>query len=175
MIMESGIINPILAEASNNFMGQFVYAAIACAGGILVGLGIMAWFKRPDPTQIEQPIRTNVEGQVNVHSLDKLATRDFVQTQHSEFTRRLDGHDKDIGDLREDMKDDRKANEVHASQRSANLHGKIEAVRTDLTKQLGDVSNGVAGLRSTTELQNQTLAAVTADIKTILGRLPRQQ
>ena len=31
----------------------------------------------------------------------------------------------------------------------------------------------IAGLEATSEMQNQTLASVTTDIKTILGRLPR--
>ena len=39
--------------------------------------------------------------------------------------------------------------------------------------EVGTQGKCIAGLEKETELQNQTLAAVQADIKLILGRLPR--
>lgn len=137
------LITPLIAEASNTFMGQFIYAGLALLGGIVAGLAIMAYIKRPDPTQIEQPIRTNIEGDVNIRTSDKFATRDFVSERHAEVSRRLDGHDKVIEGLRDDMKEDRRNNEVHASQRSANLHAKVDAVRSELSDKIDDMPNRI--------------------------------
>ena len=52
---------------------------------------------------------------------------------------------------------------------AANLAGRFDKISSELTEQGKDI----AGLKKETELQNQTLAAVQADIKRILGRLPR--
>lgn len=139
MIMESGIITPIFAEASNAFMGQFVYAGLALIGGILAGLGIMAYIKRPEPTQLEQPIRTTTEGEVQVRNIDKYATRDFVTERHAEVNRRLDGHDKALADLRDDMKEDRKQNEIHASARSSKIYDEIKSVRSELSDKIDNM------------------------------------
>ena len=45
--------------------------------------------------------------------------------------------------LRDDMKEERRNNEVHASQRSAGLHSKIESVRSELTDKIDDMPNRI--------------------------------
>ena len=136
-------ITPIIAEATNTFMGEFVYAGLALLAGIASGIGIMAYFRKAEATRLEQPIATQINGEVNVRTLDKFATRDFVTERHAEVGRRLDSHDKEISALRDDMKEERRNNEVHASQRSAGLHSKIESVRSELTDKIDDMPNRI--------------------------------
>ena len=141
--MEYGIIHPFVAEASNTFMGQFVYAAIALIGGVLAGLGIMAYIKRPDPLQIEQPLRTNIDGEVQFRKLDQFATRDFCEAKHLDVTRRLNGHDQDIAALRQDMKEDRKQAEIHASARGSKLYDEIKSVRSELSDKIDEMPDRI--------------------------------
>ena len=49
----------------------------------------------------------------------------------------------------------------------------LRAENQRISSEVTATREAIAGLEATTELQNQTLASVNADIKTILGRLPR--
>jgi hypothetical protein len=80
---------------------------------------------------------------VNVRNIDKFATRDFVTERHAEVNRRLDGHDRDIVVLREDMKTDRHNNEVHASERSSKIYDEIKSVRNELSDKIDDMPSRI--------------------------------
>ncbi len=102
---------------------------IILVGLLIVGLQVFNTFKKPTP--MPQPLQ--------IEKLDKFATRDFCEVQHSDLRRQLAAHDKDIAQLREEAKEDRRNNEVHASQRSSGLHKKIEDVRSELTDKIDDM------------------------------------
>jgi t-SNARE complex subunit (syntaxin) len=108
---------------------------------IIMGLGgfvmvAIQFFRKP--ANVPQPLQ--------IEKLDKFATRDFCEMKHLEISRRLDGHDADVRALYDEIKRDRQANQVHASERSANIHAKIDAVREELTDKIdtlrGDVTSG---------------------------------
>jgi hypothetical protein len=83
----------------------------------------------PDPLRIEK--------------LDKFATRDFCEQRHSEVARRLDGHDGDIRALYAEIKTDRDANEIHASERSASIYEKIDEVRAEMNSGFKDMERAI--------------------------------
>lgn len=105
---------------------DFVIIALA-----LGGFALAAWatFQPRQPTNITpDPLR--------IEKLDKFATRDFCESKNNEVHRRLDQHEKEIVQLRLEAREDRQNGEAHATRRSADLHGKIESVRTDLNDKI---------------------------------------
>ena len=137
------MMTPMLAEASNSFMGQFVYAGLALLAGVAGGVAIMSFLRKPDPTVIEQPVATTIEGEVVVRKTDRFATREFIEAQHCEVVRRLSGHDQEILRLRQDMDVDRRNNEIHASTRSRAIYDKIDHVRQELSEKIDNMPDRV--------------------------------
>lgn len=84
-------------------------------------------------------------------------TVEVIKALHEQFASKPD-FDKHLEDFHS------KHNIIWNTLRSEN-----QRIGTEVTA----TREAIAGLEATTELQNQTLAAVTTDIKTILGRLPR--
>lgn len=172
MIMEPGIIELSFSGLRFPVSGFLAEAAPtpSIAWQVVLTLGVLIAIAVNIMTLVRKNTTAITPDPLRIEKLDKLATREFVANQHNEIDRRLNGHDADIARLTEDMKDDRKQNEIHASSRSANLHGKIEAVRTDLTKQLGEVAQSVAALESATTMQNQQLARVESNLMRLVER-----
>lgn len=137
------IITPILAESSLQGVTGDYFKSFMTVAGWLLGIVAVIWGLRQRTTRIEpDPLR--------VEKIDKLATREFCQAKHTEVERRLLGHDQDIAALRADMKEDRRNNEIHASQRSAGLHSKIDNVRIELSEKIdGMEARIIATLKNT--------------------------
>jgi hypothetical protein len=111
-----------LDKVNPTFLHQFLLVILGLLGGAAAAVGIYAALRK---RKIEpQPLEVTA------------ATRFTTMEAHGEVLRRLDGHDLDIRAIYEELKDDRSKNEVHASSRSANLHAKIEAVRTELDAKM---------------------------------------
>lgn len=84
-------------------------------------------------------------------------TIEVIKALHEQFASKPD-FEKHLTDFQQ------KHNTIWNTLRNENQRIGTEVVAT---------REAIAGLEATTELQNQTLAAVTTDIKTILSRLPR--
>ncbi len=125
MIMETGIMLADISSVNPATLKDFVIIIIGVGGFVMV---VVQFFRKPSTAITPDPLR--------IEKLDKLASRDFVQERHAEHARRLDAHDKEIAQIRNEAKEDRRNNEVHASQRSSNLYQKIEAVRTELNEKI---------------------------------------
>lgn len=135
MIMEYGIITPLFADLStvNPVTLKDVIIMVIGIGGFVIL--ILNHVKKPSTAITPDPL--------NVRNIDKLATRDFVQERDREYVRRLDGHDDEISQLREDMKEDRKQNEIHASARSGKIYDEISNLRKELTEKIDDMPDRV--------------------------------
>jgi hypothetical protein len=144
MIMEYGIIaTGDLSSVNPITLKDFIIIGLAILGaaGMIKNLfGKNTTTVGPDPLRIEK--------------LDKFATRDFCEQRHSEVSRRLDGHDKDVRALYDEIKKDRDANEIHASERSASIYEKIDEVRSemncgfkDMERAIGRIEGKVSGDR----------------------------
>ncbi len=118
------------------FLKNFAILALAL---LAAGLGLATYLSRNKSRRIvvdEQPVQTVINGQVNTVSTDKFATRDFVAERNAELDRRLSGHDADIRKIYDELKQDRAASEIHASQRSSAIYQEIGIVRKDLGEKL---------------------------------------
>jgi hypothetical protein len=96
----------------------------------------------------DQPVAARIDGPISTLKLDQLATRDFVAERHTEFLRRLDGHDADIRSLYAEIKADRAANEAHASARSAAIYQKIDTVQNQMQQGFRDLERALGRLES---------------------------
>lgn len=90
-------------------------------------------------------------GEVQGEAHQTFATKIELQT----FS---DRHDAEIKRLYDKREEDLRL----AAQQRKSLHEDVQKI-----------SSGMAALTATNQLQNQTLAGVTADIKTLLSRMPR--
>lgn len=116
-------------------------------GLIIVGLQIYNTIKGQKPTVITpDPLR--------IEKLDKFATRDFVEAQRNEVTRRLDSHDQDIRRIYDEMKAERAANQVHQSERSQTIFKAIDKVRTELTDKIDDMPDRIISMLNDLSLLN---------------------
>lgn len=149
----------LFADASNTFMGEFVYAGIALLVGLSAGVGIMVALRKPAPTELEQPINTSINGEVHVRSLDKFATRDFCDMRHRELGGRVDRVERDLTAI---------------NARVEGLDNKTAALlRTEVGKvhdRVNELDKTVGGLSAATEIQNDELNEIKRDIKTLLQR-----
>ena len=141
MIMEQGII---LAQADLTAVpaDTLKWTLIVIIGLVLVGLQVWTAV-RSSKTQITpDPLR--------VEKLDKFATRDFCEQRHAEVSRRLDGHDKDVRTIYDEIKRNRADNESQANTRSVAVHAKIDDVRRELSEKIDDMpAQIIATLRNT--------------------------
>jgi len=137
------IITPQFAEATLNGVSGDYFKSFMTVAGWLLGIVAVLWGLRQKTTRLEpDPLR--------VEKIDKLASREFVSSQFAEAARRLNGHDADIAAIRQDMKEDRRNNDIHASQRSAGLHQKIDNVRVELSEKIdGMEARIIATLKNT--------------------------
>lgn len=113
-------------KVNPTFLHQFALVCLGLLGGVAAAVGIWAAVrKRPISPQ---PLVTKEE--------ERFATRDFVAERADEVNRRLAGHDQDIRDLYAELKRDREASEIHASQRSSAIYQEIGTVREGLSKKI---------------------------------------
>ena len=161
--MEYGIIlaNANPADVPADFWKNIIIVALIVFS---VVMAVLNYRKRGEKSSIsvaDQPVAATISGPVQTLSVDKFATRDFCEMRHVEVTRRLDGHDNEIANLRATAKEDRADNQIHASQRSQTIHKKIEDVRTELTGKID-------GLR-------HEMSSGFGDIERALGRIEGKQ
>ena len=84
-------------------------------------------------------------------------------------------HDEHVGQtaanflaVRTEMAADRKANEIHASERSKTMFRELKDNRERLEDQISSLDKKVSGLEATTTLQNQALARLDAKLDRII-------
>jgi len=95
-------------------------------------------------------------------------------TRKEEFERQVATNEQVHRDLFSKIGGVERGNNANAEKKIEELrHERREDMRV-LHEEINDIGNDVAGLKKETELQNQTLTAVTTDIKRILERLPRR-
>jgi hypothetical protein len=88
----------------------------------------------PDPLRIEK--------------LDKFATRDFCEMKNAELSRRLEANEEDIRRIYVEMKRDRAAADVHASERSKTIFNEIKLVRAEVTDKIDGMPDRIIKLLS---------------------------
>ena len=76
---------------------------------------------------------------LRVQTVPDLVTRDAFDKAHSHLVKRLDGHDKAIEAIRQEMKTDRENSESAARVRSAGIYNRID----DLRRELGDKMDAI--------------------------------
>ena len=134
MIMEYGIIiaSTDLSSVNPITLKDVIIIGLALLGaaGMIKNLfGKNTTNIAPDPLRIEK--------------LDKFATRDFCEQRHHEVTRRLDGLDGHVRAIYDEIKKDRDANEIHASERSASIYEKIDEVRSEMNTGFKDMERAI--------------------------------
>jgi predicted nucleic acid-binding Zn-ribbon protein len=84
-------------------------------------------------------------------------------------------HDQHVADtannfhaVRAEMAADRKANEIHASQRSQTIFRELKDNRERLEDQISNLDKKVAGLETASELQTQQLARLDTKLDRII-------
>jgi hypothetical protein len=125
-----------LQSVSPEFLKSFLIVFIAFAG---VALAVAGYLGRRDSRRVtvdDQPVEARIKGQVRTVAEDRFATRDFVAERNAELDRRLNGHDADIRALYAELKADRAAAEIHASQRSSAIYEEIGSVREGLSDKI---------------------------------------
>lgn len=71
-----------------------------------------------------------------------------LQESHLELTRRVDGIERDLADMRHEIKTDYAANQAHASARSKTLFDAVADTRRELRDELQSVRDSVADLQT---------------------------
>ena len=135
----------IIAEISGLEIASFVASVVIGAGGLVTAIVTIS--KKQDVQVSPNPI--------SVEMVETLVTK-------TEFNKQSERNEATHREL---------FSKIGGVERGANgaLEGKVMAI----WNEVGTQGKCIAGLEKETELQNQTLAAVQADIKLILGRLPR--
>lgn len=84
-------------------------------------------------------------------------------------------HDQHVADtannfaaVREELKEDRRRNEVHASERSKTIFKELKDNRERLEDQISAVDKKVAGLEASSEIQTQQLARLDTKLDRII-------
>jgi hypothetical protein len=112
------------------------WTLIVLMGLAIFGMQVVGAFRKPGATAIEpDPLR--------VVKMDKFATRDFCDMKHSEVARRLDAHDAAIQKLYDEIKAERSAQQIHASERSKTLFQAIGKTRDELTEKIDGVQTAL--------------------------------
>jgi hypothetical protein len=121
----------MFAEMSGLEIGALICSLIF--GGVGMFVGVMGLFKKQD-VKVEQPL--------NVQLLESFVGKTDFQNHAADNKREFDA-------IRTELREDRRNNEVHASQRSAGVYKRIEAVQTELSKKMDDMpSRIIADLRN---------------------------
>ena len=71
-----------------------------------------------------------------------------LQESHHELTRRVDGIERDLAQMRHEMKEDYAANQAHASVRSKTLFDAVAETRKELRDEIQSVRDSVTDLQT---------------------------
>lgn len=73
---------------------------------------------------------------------------ELLQESHDELTRRVDGIERDVAQLRAEIKEDYAANQAHASARSKTLFDALADTRKELRDEIQSVRDSVTDLHA---------------------------
>jgi hypothetical protein len=128
-----------LSGADALHVKDFLIIALALAMPIIAIIGLVLGGKRkiePDPLRVQK--------------VENLVTKDFCLTSHNQIYQRLDGHDQQIGAIRQEMKHDRETSESAARVRSAGIYNKMDDNRRELSDKIDALpAQLIAMLRNT--------------------------
>lgn len=121
----------MFAELTGLEIGSIITGFVFGAIGLLIA-GVSA-FKKQE-VRVDQPL--------NVQLLETFVAK-------SEFTNHVTENKKDFEAMRNELREDRKNNEIHASQRSSGIYKKIDDVREELSEKIDQMpSKIIADLRN---------------------------
>lgn len=125
-------MTPMLADISNNWiLGCTIVGTLTSVGALLVA--VVAINKKQE-VKVDQP-------------LDVQLVENFVGK--SEFDSHEKENRREFEALRNDLREDRRNNEVHASQRSKTIFDEIKSVRMELSAKIDSMpSRIIADLRN---------------------------
>lgn len=129
----------MFAEASNSFMGAFIYALLALLGGALSAASLYFMFRKPNATVAIEPQPLEVRKQ------PKRFNHELSESRHREVTGRLDGHDAEIDSL------------------WTTLRAEDKAIRETHAQNFAEVKSDISGLAGTLEEVNANVRLILAD------------
>lgn len=133
----------IFAEASNQFMGEFVYALFALLGGIVAAVSIWAMTRKKSTIEIEpQPVQTQ--------RAPKRFNHDLAEQRHQDHDRRI----RTLEDWRDSFHTKLEADKLEiiaaGEERSDKIRDHVERVRRELDDKIDGVPDRViATLKNT--------------------------
>ena len=127
-------MTPLLADITSAeawILGCTIVGALTGVGALVVAIAAM---NKKQEVSVDQPL--------NVQLLESFVTK-------SEFANHAADNKRDVDSIRVELREDRRNNEVHASQRSAGIYKKIDEVRSELSEKIDAMpSRIVADLRN---------------------------
>lgn len=125
----------ILAEASNEFMGAWVYVLIALVGGAAAAVSIYAVFRKQKVEIEPNPIMTQRQA--------KRFNHDLAEQRHTDVTRRLGSHDAEIDALWNSVRVDIPAMERRLNDAGEDRTGKIHDRINDILSAVMELKGKV--------------------------------
>lgn len=141
MIMESGIITPLFAQADlssvpDHFWKNFCISLIVIIVVVALVVGIWAVFRKPAPTQFEQPISTTVEGDVSVKKTAKRYNHDLTEQRYTDHERRILKLEGEQAELLAKLDSDKEEILKAGQEREERLQDQITALPGKITADL---------------------------------------